>query len=116
MELQRELNLLVVDIAIIPETKKKLKDLTELADYMLIYNGVTGGKRAAAGVAKMIQKRLKNRIHSYQFVNEHILTVRYKTIREYTALVAVYSPEAVSYTHLDVYKRQALVQRLVCQL
>ena len=35
MELQRELNLMDVDIAIIPETKKKLKDLTELAHYIV---------------------------------------------------------------------------------
>ena len=42
---------------------------------------------------KEAAEMLKNRIHSYQFVNEHILTVWYKTIREYTILVAVYSPE-----------------------
>ena len=62
MELQRELNLIDVDIAIISETKK-LKGSTKLADYVLIYSGVAAGKRAAAGVAVMIKKRLKKRIH-----------------------------------------------------
>ena len=58
MELQRELNLMDVDFAIIPETKRKVNGSTELGDYKLIYSGVPAGKRAAAGAAVMIQKRL----------------------------------------------------------
>ena len=86
-ELQRELNLIDVDIAIIPGTKKKLKGSTELAHYVLIHSGVAAGKRAAAGSAVMIKKRLENSIHSCHFVNEGILRIRCKTIRGYTTLV-----------------------------
>ena len=36
VELQQELNLISVDIAIIPETKKKLEGSTELENYIVI--------------------------------------------------------------------------------
>ena len=66
VELQQELKLMSVDTGIIPETKKKLKGSVELEDYILLYSGVAAGRRAAAGVAVLIGKALKNRKHSYQ--------------------------------------------------
>ena len=66
----------LVDIAEIPETKKKLKVLQELEDYILLYSGVPTNKRAAAGIAIMIKAKFKKRIHSYMFVNERILQLR----------------------------------------
>jgi uncharacterized protein YeeX (DUF496 family) len=71
----------LVDIAEIPETKKKLKVLQELEDYILLYSGVPTNKRAAAGIAIMIKAKFKKRIHSYIFVNERILQLRYKLQR-----------------------------------
>jgi len=71
----------LVDIAEIPETKKKLKVLQELEDYILLYSGVPTNKRAAAGIAIMIKAKFKKRIHSYMFVNERILQLRYKLQR-----------------------------------
>jgi hypothetical protein len=82
-----------VDIAVIPETKNKLKGSQELEDYILLHSGVPTNKRAAAGIAIMIKAKFKKRIHSYMFVNERILQLRYKLQRGYLTLLAVYVPE-----------------------
>jgi len=65
-----------VDIAVIPETKKKLMGSQELDDYILLYSGDSTNKRAAAGIAIMITAKFKKRILSYMFVNERILQLR----------------------------------------
>jgi len=44
---------------VIPETKKKVKGLQELDDYILWYSGVPTNKRAAAVIAIMITAKLK---------------------------------------------------------
>jgi len=79
--LQEELKKANVDIAVIPQTKKKLECLQELEDYILLYSGVPTNKRAPAGTAIMIKAKFKKRIHSYMFVNERILQLRYKLQR-----------------------------------
>jgi hypothetical protein len=87
--LQEELKKANVDIAVIPETKKKLKGSQELEDYILLYSGVPRNKRAAAGIAIIIKAKYKKRIHSYTFGNERILQLRYKLQRGYLTLLAV---------------------------
>ena len=82
-----------VNIAVKPETKKKLKGSQELDDYILLYSGVPTNKRAAAGIAIMIKAKFKKRIHSYVFENERILQLGYKLRRGYLTLLAVYAPE-----------------------
>jgi hypothetical protein len=64
-----------------------------LKDYILLYSGVTTNKRAIAGIAITIKAKLKKRIHSYMFVNERILQLRYKLQRGYLTLLAIYAPE-----------------------
>jgi hypothetical protein len=91
--LQKKLKKANVDIAVIPETNKKLKGPQELEDYILLYNCVPTNKRAAAGIAIMIKTKFKKRIHSYTFINERILQLRYKLQRGYLTLLAVYAPE-----------------------
>lgn len=91
--LQEELKRAKVDIAIIPETKKKLKGSQELEDYILLYSGVPSNKRAAAGIAIMVKNSFRKRINSYAFINERILQLRYKFQRGYLTLLAVYAPE-----------------------
>jgi len=91
--LQEESKKANVDIAVIPETKKKLKGSQELEDYILLYSGVPTNKRAAAGIATMIKAKYRKRIHSYMFVSERILQLRYKLQRGYLTLSAVYAPE-----------------------
>jgi len=58
-----------------------------------LYSGVPTNKRAAAGIAIMIKAKFKKRIHSYMFVNERILQLRYKLQRGYVTSLAVYAPE-----------------------
>ena len=91
--LQEELKKVNVDIAVIPETKKKLKISQEWEDYILLYSGVPTNKRAAAEIAIMIKAKYRKKIHSYMFVNERILQLRYKLQRVYLTLLAVYAPE-----------------------
>jgi len=54
---------------------------------------VPTNRRAAAGIAIMIKAKFKKRIHSYVFVSERILQLRYKLRRGYLTLLAVYVPE-----------------------
>ena len=83
-----------IDIAIIPETKKKQKGAAEFEDYILLYSGVpVKKKRAAVGIAILVKKQMKNRIQNYEMIDERILKLRYKTHRGYTTLIGVYSPE-----------------------
>jgi hypothetical protein len=78
---------------VISKTKKKLKSFQELEDYILLYSGVPTNKREAAGIAIMIKIKLKKRIHSYMFINERILQLRYKLQRGYLTLLAACAPE-----------------------
>jgi len=57
------------------------------------FHVVPTNKRAAAGIAIMIKAKFKKRIHSYMFVNERILQLRYKLERGYLTLLAVCAPE-----------------------
>lgn len=50
----KELKDMETDVAIIPETKNKLKGTTELSDYVVIYSGFSQGKQAISGVAILI--------------------------------------------------------------
>jgi hypothetical protein len=76
-----------------PETKKKLKGSQDLKDYILLYSGVPTNKRAPAGRAIMFKPKFKKKIHSYMFINERILQLRYKLQRGYLTLLAIYAPE-----------------------
>ena len=62
--LQEEFKKSNVDIAVIPETQKKLKGSQELDGYIILYSGVPTNKRAAAGIAIIIKAKFKKRIHS----------------------------------------------------
>ena len=73
--------------------KKKLKDSQKLDDYILLYSGVPTNKRAAAGVTIIIKAKFKKKIHSYVFVNEKIIQLRYKLQRGHLTLLALYDPE-----------------------
>ena len=92
-----------VDIAVIPETKKKLEGSQELDDYILLYSGVPTNRRAATGIGIMIKAKLKKRIHSYEFVSERILQLRYKLQRGYLTLLSVYAPEEGKTEHTEEF-------------
>jgi hypothetical protein len=71
----------------------KLKGSKELEHYILFCSGVSQEKRAAAGVAIMIKKKLMNSIYSSNFVNEIIVTIGLWIDRGYISIVGVYAPE-----------------------
>jgi hypothetical protein len=74
-------------------TFTQLKGSKELEHYILMYSGVPQEKGAAAGVAVMINQKVKNRICSYDFVSEIIVTIRLRIGRGYVSIVGTYSPE-----------------------
>jgi hypothetical protein len=59
----------------------------------LLYSGVNRNKRRAAGIRILVQEKSKNKTDTYSFVNERILTLRYKTIRRYMTILGVYAPD-----------------------
>jgi len=77
----------------LPGTIKKIKGSQGLDDCILLYSGVPTNKIAAAGIAITIKAKFAKRIHSYAFVNERILHLRYKLQRGHLTLLAVYAPE-----------------------
>lgn len=92
-ELENELKRMKIDIAAITETKKKGKGSKELNEYIMFYNGVELHKRAAAGVALLIHKSWKNKIHSYTCINERMIILRVKIERGYLTVLSIYAPE-----------------------
>lgn len=82
-----------VNIAIITETKKKLKGTKDMNDYTMIYSGVSQEKRACCGVAILIDNKWKSKIVNYTYINERILITRLKIDRGHLTILGVYAPE-----------------------
>jgi len=81
------------NIAVIPETKKKLKCSQDLDNCILLYSGVPTNRRTAAGREIIIEAKFKKRLHSYMLENERIIQSGYKLQIGYLTLLAVYAPE-----------------------
>ena len=62
--LQEEFKTAYLDIAVIPETRKKVKSSQELDDYSVLYSGVPTNRRAATGIAILVKVKVTKRIHS----------------------------------------------------
>ena len=92
-ELCEELENNQIQIAVITETKKKLKGTNELKNYIMLYSGVNQEERAAAGVAILINNQIKDRIRSYKIVNSRIIVLRISVDRGYLTIIGVYAPE-----------------------
>ena len=93
LELTTELKQRNINIAITPETKKKLNGTKEINDYVMIYSGVEQSARAAKGIAIWVDKKWKNKILGYEFLNERIVNVRFKTERGKLLVIGVYAPD-----------------------
>jgi hypothetical protein len=63
-----------------------LKGSKDLQHYLLFYSGVPIEKRASSRTTILINKKYKNRIHSYTFENDRIVNLRIKTARGYLLL------------------------------
>ena len=82
-----------IDIAVIRETKKKLRGIQDFKDHILLYSGVERNQRAAAGIYSNFDEcQWKNKIYSYCFVNERIRVLCFNLLRGYIAIIAVYAP------------------------
>jgi hypothetical protein len=92
-ELEEELKKINADVAFISETNKKLKGTKDLHHHILLYSCMPQNRRAASGVAILINSIFTNRIHSYNFVNDRIIKLRIKITRGYLTCVGTSEPE-----------------------
>ena len=76
MELFGHLKTKEINLAIITETKKKHKDLKDIEDYIMIYNGAAQYQRTVCGIAIFINRKWKRKLDSYRWLNERIITLR----------------------------------------
>lgn len=58
-----------------------------------MWSGVEQNRRACAGLSVLVDQKWKNKIDSYTFVNERILTIRFKVERGFLTVIGVYAPE-----------------------
>jgi endonuclease/exonuclease/phosphatase family metal-dependent hydrolase len=93
MELNNELKEQKINIAVITETKKKLKGTKDMGDYTMIYCGVDQKVRASAGVAILCDRKWKTKIKSYNYINERIVVAKFKVDRGDLVVIGVYAPE-----------------------
>ena len=78
IELQNEFKKANIGIAVITETKKKLKGTKDLSEYLLQYSGVPQNKRATPGVVILVKQNWKKRIQSYNYISDRIINTRIK--------------------------------------
>ena len=88
-----EIKLKGINIAVIFETKEKLKGTKMIGTYTMLYSGVTQETRAQSGVALITDHKWTSRITDYSLVNDRIITVRLKTNRGHMTIIGVYAPE-----------------------
>ncbi|XP_039280839.1 uncharacterized protein LOC111056792 [Nilaparvata lugens] len=109
-ELMKELKHRKVNVAVITETKKKLKGTKDWGDYVEVWSGVEQNRRACAGVMVLVDRKWKNRIESYAFVDERAIRIRFKVDRGFLTLIGVYAPEegrkAETIEFYDILQRQ----------
>ena len=92
-ELVEEIKTKCINIAVVSETKKKLKGSKMIGNYTMLYSGVSQEIRAQSGVALIIDHKWTSRITSYSFVNDRTISVRLKTNRGHITIIGVYAPE-----------------------
>ena len=92
-ELARIFKDMNINLAIVTETKKKLRGSKYVENYAMFYSGVSQKQRAAKGVAIFIDKKWESRIKEVQYVSERIITLKLKHNRGYLVVVGVYAPE-----------------------
>ena len=57
----------------------------------MIYSGVDQHKRASSGIAILIDQKWKSKIESYTYINDRIISVRFKTCRNYLTVIGGYA-------------------------
>ena len=95
-ELVEEIKIKGVNVAVISETKQKLKGTKIIGNHTMLYSGVSQQTRAQSGVALIIDHKWTSRITNWSFVNDRIITVRLKTNRGHIIIIGVHAPEEVT--------------------
>jgi exonuclease III len=73
-----------INIAVITETKKKLRGTTDVGNDMMIYSGVDQERRGSSSVCTLADSKWKEKkIKEYSFVNERMVTARFQVQRGY---------------------------------
>lgn len=80
-----------IKVAVLSETKLKHCGSYNLNDH-IIYSSVPLQVRALSGVAIIMSRRWKDKIHSYEWVFDMIMKVRCRVKRGYVTFVSVYAP------------------------
>jgi hypothetical protein len=91
LELVEEIKIKGINVAVISETKKKLKGTKMIGNYTMLYRGVSQNTRAHLGVVLRIDQKWTSRITNYSFVNDCIITVRLKINRGHITRIGVYA-------------------------
>lgn len=82
-----------INVAVLTETKKKLKGSKYIGNYAMFYSGVNQDCRAAKGVSILVDKKWESRIKECQYINERIITIKLKHDRGYLVVIGAYAPE-----------------------
>jgi hypothetical protein len=82
-----------INIVISTKTKKKLNSTKDMDDFAMLWSGVPQSKRASSGVAIIVDKKWKNYIKNYTFVNDTIVIVKLRMPQGNMTVVGTYTPE-----------------------
>lgn len=93
IELTKIFEKMNINLAVITETKKKLKGSKYVENYAMFYSGVDQRERAAKGVSIFIDRKWESRIKEVQYINERIIMMKLKHDRGYLIAIGVYAPE-----------------------
>lgn len=92
-ELEEEFEQAKLDILTVTETKKKGAGFIKMKKgHIMIYSGVDKSKRAKAGVACIIHKKIEQEIEDWKAWSERILTVKLKSQQVQRTIITVYGP------------------------
>ena len=70
-ELVEEIKIKGINVAVISETKKKLKGTKMIGNYTMLYSGVSQKTRAQPGIALIINQKWTSRITNYSCQRPH---------------------------------------------
>jgi len=92
-ELVEEMKIKGIIRPVLSETKKKLIGTKMIGNCSMIYSGGFQEIRAQLGVALIIYHKWASRVTNYSFVNDGVITVRFKTNRGHITTIGVYASE-----------------------
>ena len=92
-EVIQEIERLHQNIIALTETKKKGKSSEDQGSYIHLLSGVEKHKQAQRGISKMIKKKLKKYITSWEGINQKIINMNIKKDVDDKRVSASFSPK-----------------------